>query len=736
MEMTKGKTRKDGIPEALLSGKGAPDISVKSTGHPLDTPEAQEKLKKLMAWRRQARIAQADNRVEMAIDEDFYDGIQLEDADLQILKNRNQPPLVFNITKNTVNWILGTERQARIDSRVLPRKKSAADNAKSKTKLMKYTQDVSKGEYAKSRAFEDCVKAGLGWLETGVRKNDDEPIFMRNESWRNMWHDHLGLSLDGSDYRFIIREKWIDLDVAAGMFPDREGRLKTIAEHVNTLYPYLPDDTIITDIASEFDLESSMDALFGDTGSKRERIKFVEMWYRMPANVKLMKMRSDDTPYGVLHNAIYRPEQEDHKYLVRGGYFTLTDARILTVRCAIWAGATLFQDILTPYNHNRFPFTPMFCYRRSRDNMPYGVIRDLRDPQADLNKRRSKALSLLTANRVVAEKGAVNDKKEAFEEVNRADGWVELNDGKFEKFRIQEENEVAAAHVEMARDDERFIHSISGVTNDAEYQKRKDLSGVAMDKQLFQSQTAQGIMFDNMYLALQTEGEIRLSDIEQFYDQEKEYRITGDQHKDEFIKINEKKDDGTISNNITETKADFVIGKQNFKDTIRQAMLDTLTTMVTSLAQSMPEVALKLLDMVVGMMDDLPGRDEIVARIRKINGESAPEEEQTPEEKEQIKQNEQLAAEKQQFAEKMQTALAQTELANKQAEVNAKNAKAMRDTIEAVMKRLETFLTAIQAAGSLNIPPEVATAADNLLAEANQIISGNQTATNEGTGGV
>ncbi|MDD5523675.1 MAG: portal protein [Smithella sp.] len=732
MKVTKGKTLKDGIPEALLSGKGAPDISVKSTTHPLDTPEAQEKLKKLMAWRRQARIAQADNRIEMAIDEDFYDGIQLEDADLQILKNRNQPPLVFNVTKNTVNWILGTERRARIDSRVMPRKKAGSENAKSKTKLMKYTQDVSKGEYEKSKAFEDCVKAGLGWLETGVRKNDDEPIFIRRESWRNMWHDHLGLSMDGSDYRFIIREKWIDLDVAAGMFPDREGRLKTIAEHVNTLYPYLPDDTIITDIASEFDLESSMDALFGDTGSKRERIKFVEMWYRMPANVKLMKMRSDDTPYGVLHNAIYRPEQEDHKYLVRGGYFTLTDARILTVRCAIWAGATLFQDILTPYNHNRLPFTPMFCYRRSRDNMPYGVIRDLRDPQSDLNKRRSKALSLLTANRVIAEKGAVNDKKEAFEEVNRADGWVEVNEGKMDKFKIQEEREVAVAHVEMARDNERFIESVSGITPENKGTIHRDLSGEAIKSIQEQGMTTSGLYFDNMYLALQTEGEIRLSLIEQFYDQEKEYRITGDQHKDEFIKINEQREDGTIANNITEAKGDFIISKQNFKDTIRQSMLSTLTELVTSLAQSMPEVALKLLDMVVGMMDDLPGRDEIVARIRKVNGENAPEEEQTPEEKEQIKQNEQLAAEKQQFAEQMQTALANAELATKQADANAKNAKAMRDTIEAVMKRLETFLTAIQAAGALNIPPEVATAADNLLAEANQIISGNQTATNEG----
>ena len=670
-----------------------------------------------MNWRRQARVAQADNRMEMAIDEDYYDGIQLEPEDLHILQQRNQPPLVFNVTKNTINWMLGTERQARIDSRVLPRKKTGAESAKTKTKLMKYVSDASKAQYEISQAFEASVKAGVGWIENGVRNNDDEPIFIRQERWRNMWYDHLGLSLDGADWRFEIREKWVDLDVAEGMFPDRKDRLKTIAEGVNSLYPYLPDDAVITDIASEFDLESDLDALFGGQyDGMRERLKLVEMWYRFPDNVKLLKMRDDDTPYGSLHGAMFRPEEADHQYLVRGGYFTLTDARILTVRQAIWAGATLLQDTLTPYNHNKFPITPMFCYRRQRDNMPYGVIRDLRDPQSDLNKRRSRALALLTGNRVIAEKGAVDDKKEAYEEVNRPDGWVEVNTGK--KFEIQKEQQLAQAHVEMARDDERFIHSVSGVTNDAEYQKRKDLSGVAMEHQENQSFKSQGVFFDNYYLALQTEGEIRLSLIEQFYDQEKEYRITGDEQKDDFIKINEKKEDGKIANNITESKADFIISKQSFKDTIRQSMLTTLSDLVSNLAQSMPEVALKLLDMVVDLMDDLPGKDEVVARIRKVNGEQAPEDEMTPEQKQEAAQQKQAMDQKQQQIDQIQQALTQIKLKEESAKADGAQAKADRDKIEGAMKKLEGFLKALEVAGTLKASPELAKAADSIFSEA------------------
>lgn len=715
--ITRGETSRSGVPQALRTKK-SPNINVVSSySHPLEAPAYQERLKRLMQWRRQARIAQADNRAEMATDEDFYDGIQLSTEDLFILNDRGQPVTVFNVIANTINWILGTERRSRIDSRVLPRKQSGATSAKAKSKMMKYTQDCSKGEYEWSFAFEECVKAGLGWLETGIRSNGDEPIFVKNEKWRNMWYDHLGMSLDGSDWRFQIREKWVDLDIAIGMFPDREGALKLIAENVNALYPYLPDDTDVIDEASEFDLESEIDALFGGSDSGlRERLKMVEMWYRVPDRVKLLKMRDDDTPFGALDGTIFRAEHQDHQYLVRGGYATLTDARILTVRCAIWTGSTYLQDILTPYNHNRFPFTPIFCYRRKRDGAPYGVIRNLRDPQSDLNKRRSRALFLLSSNRVIADKGAVDDKVEAMEEIQRPDGWVELNSGK--KLEIQKDQEIASSHVELARDDERFIHNISGVTGELLDQPRTGLSGIAIGKLQNQGQVTQGVFFDNLYYALQAEGEIRLSLIEQFYDQKKEYRITGDQQKDEFITINEEKPDGTIENNITQSKADFIIGKQDFRETIRLSMLEMLSELVTNLSKSMPQVALSLLDMVVDYMDDLPNKHELVARIRKINGQDGPEDELTPEQKEERKQIERQKLMKQEAMEQINNAMIQADLAVKQATAAEKSSKVMKDRVEAAMKKLEGFLKALEVAGTLKATPDLAKAADNLLEDA------------------
>ena len=83
----------------------------------------------------------------------------------------------------------------------------------------------------------------------------------------------------------------------------------------------------------------------------------------------------------------------------------------------------------SPYRHNRFPFIPIWCYRKGRDKTPYGMVRNLRDPQEDLNKRRSKALFILSANRMIADDDAFENWDEAAEELARPDGILKKKKG-------------------------------------------------------------------------------------------------------------------------------------------------------------------------------------------------------------------------------------------------------------------------------------------------------------------
>ena len=691
--------------------------------HPLDKDDAQETLRELMRYRRQARVAQAENREQMAIDEDFYDGIQLQPEDVAALDDRGQDPLVFNLTKNTVNWTLGTERKFRIDFSVKPRRKADVQEAKTKTKAVKYVQDMNHGEYERSEAFADSVRAGLGIIEIGTRPGEEQ-IYYRAENWRYCWFDHLGGN-NPDTWRFFLRAKWTDLDIAQAMFPDRAEALELLSSGVNSIYPYLPEDPIITDNASEFDIETDVDALLGGAyDGLRERVKLCEMWYRVPAQVSLLQLRDKETPYGTRHNVIYRNDDQEHQYLVKGGYATLYETVKMTTRVGIWGGATFLQDNLTPYDHDMFPFFPIFCYRRKRDGMPYGIIRDIRDPQSDLNKRRSKSLFMLSAHRVIIEKGAVDDPAKFRDEMDRPDGIAEVNAGALtgQRIHVVEEQALAVAHLELARDDAKFIQDIAGVTDENLGKKSNATSGKAIEARQLQGQTTSGIVFDNYFHSFQRQGECLVALIEQYWDQEKEFRITGDERQDEFISVNSKDEDGKPQNLMTRSKGDFIVSKQDFRESIRIAMMETLMTLITSLSTAgMGNVALALLDMVVEMMDELPGKDEMVARIRKINGQEGPDEGMSPQEKEK-KQQEQMQKQKQQQEQQaIQQQMLALEMGGKQAKMELDKAKALDASVSAMSKKLDMFMIAMETALSVQVAPHAVAAADALIEDAQNL---------------
>jgi len=86
-----------------------------------DTRRAQ--LTRFKDWEVQAKQAWAETRAEMAMDEDYKDGDQWTAEEVAILMERGQAPLVYNLCKQSIKWLTGTERRTRVDFKVVPRKK-------------------------------------------------------------------------------------------------------------------------------------------------------------------------------------------------------------------------------------------------------------------------------------------------------------------------------------------------------------------------------------------------------------------------------------------------------------------------------------------------------------------------------------------------------------------------------------------------------------------------------------
>ena len=605
--------------------------------HNLDGEVALKTLRKLLEWYYFEKEKQAANRMEMAMDADFYDNMQWDPEDAAALRDRGQMPLVFNEVAPMVDWIIGTERRTRVDWKIFPRTEDDVQLADIKTKLMKFVSDVNRVVYNRSRAFADAIKAGVGWIDDGVRDDPTQEIlYNKYEDWRNVLWDSSSYELDLSDARYIFRWRWVDEDIAIAMFPDRADKLRMAveeAQHYST--SDWEEDTWYT--AEEL-LSGAKNGVLRAAGSgmmidaKRRRVRLIECQWREPVQSKIV---ADGPMKGAFVNMKDRVMLDA---LARQSA-SIIDKVVMRVHVAVFTENAMIAMSPTIFRHNKFTLTPTWCYRRGRDRQPYGVIRRVRDIQQDLNKRASKALFMLNTNQIIADEGAVDDWNKLRDEADRPDGMIVKKAGK--DIKIQRDTDAATGQIQMMTLDAQSIQKSAGVTQENLGRQTNAVSGKAIEARQLQGGVVTTEPFDNLRLATQISGEKQLSMAEQFYTEEKVIRLTGAKGALEWVKVNapEVQSDGTVRflNDITASMADFIVSEADYAGTMRQFMFESLNQLAARLD---PQVAMRIMTIAMEF-SDLPNKDEVAEQFRKITGERDPNKELTPEE---LQQEEEAAA--------------------------------------------------------------------------------------------
>ena len=643
-----------------------PEPKVRRKANSLDSDQMARLHADLLALYRRELDRQWENRTEQAIDADFYDNIQWDEKDAEVLRDRGQIPLVYNVISTALNWVTGTEKRSRMDYKILPRRKGDSKPAERKTALMKYLSDVNRSPFNRSRAFEDAAKVGIGWLECGVEEGDGaDPVYDRYESWRNMLWDSAATSLNlDDDARYIARAKWVDADILKAIFTKRHTLIDESVDHENIYASGIEADG--DEAMDSVEIERDQGGSLRDDidGYARPRARCIEMWFRKPTS--LNKMIG-----GVFSGDIY-DFSDAHDEQVRSGQARIEKKATMRMYVAIFTSKGMLYCGESPYRHNRFPFTPIWAYRRDRDGMPYGMIRGLRDIQKDINKRASKALAILSNNKVIMDEGALPKEvslDQFADEVADPNAIIVKVPGK--EIKLDVDRELAPAHLELMSRSIAMIQQQSGITDELMGRHTNATSGIAIQRRQDQGSTTTTNIFDRLRFANAVHGEKQLSLIEQFYTEQKEFRITNTRGTPEYVTLNS----GLPADDITRSKADFVITESDWHATMRQAAAETL---LESLKVLPPQVALAMIDLVVENMD-LPNREEIVKRIRSATGLSDPDQtEATPE---------QIAAmQAKAKAEAMQNAMMEAELATKVA--TAKKAVAQASLYSAQVQKL------------------------------------------------
>jgi len=686
--------------EAERAMRGAEQMNSRTSKFNLDSAEAQAIHSRLMAHFTHEMDVQAENRMEMAADEDMFDHIQYTDEELAAYARRGQTPVTYNLVQTTVNWVTGTQRRSPMDYKILPRREEGTGAAEAKTDVLKHISDTNRTEYEVSRAFASQVKAGLGWLECGQgMPHEGTKVFERAENWRYMLWDSTAMRYDLNDARYEFRAKWLDADVAEAMWAGRKGLVR---QSINgtILGMYGADD--IGDESMDSVEANHMDTMSGRSHRgwahyTRERVRVMEGWFRRPVQ-KAPFMRG-----GQFHGEIFDQYSQGHLRELNTGIARITAQPAEMMFVALMTERGLLYLGRSPFRHNRYPFTPLWGYRRERDGMPYGLIRGIRGIQRSFNKQKSKALHHLSATRTMVEKGSVDDLDELADEVGRPDAQIVYNRG-FTPPKVEDGRVLAAAHLEMASQDAALLQATGGVTDENMGRKTNATSGIAIERRQDQGALATSIFFDNLRHSRIIHGEKTLVLSEMFYDEKDVIRITDARGRPKWLNLDPNSPDA-----IGAHKADFIITEEEWRATMRQANAEALLDLAGKLAATAPEIVIGMLDIIVEALD-ITHKEELVRRIRKITGAEDPDADpNNPDPETQAKKAmEELMAQ-------FQMALAKAELLEKQGKARKINADAIAAEKKVGMDAIAKLQAAFQAAFEIAGAPAVAQAADQVL---------------------
>lgn len=630
-------------------------------------------------------IRQDGNRRERLKWTRYYENDQFTPSQKAMLAARGQSAVSYNGVKPIIDWLKGTERRGRVDFTVSPRNDNSAarESAAAKQEVLKWLDYTNQTGHERSLASDQAFVTGLGWLEVSIRQDEQgSKVVAMAEDWRNMVHDSRALSRDGDDARFNFRSKVVDLDVAIAIFPNKKQQLERVAqrgtgERMLGMWSGASNLIVGDAVATS---EGAADVFAGsDLFSTRDRVMLLEAWTRDPVTRK-------------------------DKHI--GG---IVDPVSWTINCTILTSEDILVGSESPFDHKRFPFVPIWCYRSIETGLPYSPVRDLIDIQDSLNARIMRTHHLAHSNQLHIEKSAVDNAAMTLPQIERElkdpNGIAVFADGALAAGRVKEakHNGDVQQLMQMAQMDMDSMNRLSGITPENREQSSQTASGKAIMAKADQGSLLTTEIFDSLLRARWLEGVLTLSLCEQYMLNERAIPMTGASGSRKFKQVNQW-DGQRFVNDIGGPKSEFIVGEQQWKQSNSMAAFDSLMGVLGQLAGPSPEVVVALLDVVFEMNPTLPLKDKVLKRIRSVTGQQDEDAEVDPQQQEAMQQKKQ-----------MQQAQAKAQMDMLLAQVRESQAKGDKLDAETMTAKLEGLYMSAQAAQVLAVAPNITPIADELL---------------------
>ena len=383
----------------------------------------------LVEWVNEADTSTTDSRALSEKCRDYYDSRQWTDAEVRKLKKQKQAATVINRVKPKMDGLMGMERQNRTTAKAWPRTPKHDEGANAATEAVRFCLQDNFYSQTRSAAWDNLLVEGTGGVEVIVKPK-------------------------GDGFKIIINHLMWDR-----LIYDPHSRKKDFSDsRYKGQYKWLDYDVALEEFPDGKDVLETMIAGSTTYDDKprwmdptRKRVKIVELYY----------LQGGDWYYACFTRGGYLKSPQKSPYVNEEGE-----------------------------TEDAYEFGSLFV---SREGDRYGAMAQLLDVQDEINKRRSKALHLMSVRQVRWERGAVEDINKARDELAKPDGVLETTPGM--EFEVLKTGDMAAAQFNLLAEAKNEIDSVS--YNAAASGKDKNLqSGVALRSREMAGQTEVTPMFD------------------------------------------------------------------------------------------------------------------------------------------------------------------------------------------------------------------------------------------------
>lgn len=437
---------------------------------------AAKDLTQLKSWVAEAESAHSEWRRESWTDSRIKDGHHWTDAERNALLDKGINPLTINRVFPIINLIAGNFAMNQHDIVAVGRTSEDAEISQVMSEAVAFVMDQYGGYDLVFDAFQDQLVPGFGVLGVGINNDPrKEKVKVRKYPWYSVWWDpYSDPWLDPVSCRYSYYADWKDLDAVKVAIPRMASDLEEHFAELTSLQSQLGWSGNLDQGSQVEDKRNNLSDGARWADKKRRRVRPVEIWYTVPCKVWFAAM--PDGSYRELDRAGGPREQ----FALVQAADQCVCATVNKIRVATFVGDLLLDDRMSPLPHDRYPFIPFVGYLDSYQ-FPYGVPRQIREMNMEVNKRRSMALALINNRRVIMERNSAEDPHQVYDEVNRTDGLILLNDGKSGTFQIQELQGLAQPQIDLLQRSETEIQEIAGANNESMGYKTSSMSEIALE---------------------------------------------------------------------------------------------------------------------------------------------------------------------------------------------------------------------------------------------------------------